>query len=121
MKRDWISTIFLLVSLCSGARDKRSYRTLGLSCGAIPVQTVALTGVAQDVLSKLSCAFAIARFAGILRLSVSEVFENVDREQLVSTYSSVQQFFFAGGCIENPTAILLYEGNWNRPVLGADI
>ena len=90
MKWDWTSAGVLLVALCVRARDKWSNWTLGLSFGGFPMQTVMLTSVADDFLSELTCALAIARFACVLRLRVREIFENVEREQFVSTYSSVQ-------------------------------
>src|SRR5271156_349859 len=56
------------------------------------------------------------RVARIFRLGIGQIFENLDREKLVSTYSPVQQLILAGSSIEHPSAVLLYKRNWNRPI-----
>ena len=56
MKRDGISATVFLVTLCGCARDERSYRTLRLSFGSFPIQSIVLAGIAQDFLRELTFA-----------------------------------------------------------------
>src|ERR1700683_4892822 len=88
VKRDRISASVLLVARRSCARDQRSDRARGLSFSGFPIQPVLFAGIAQDLLREQTRTLAIVRIAGGLSLGVCPIFENFDREQFVSTYSS---------------------------------
>ena len=99
--------------------DERIDWAIGLIAGTLPVQTIMLAFVANQLLRKLFCDVSWRTFK-ILFLCLDQVAARTHGGEFVPTYAPEYDLFLACRGIEIPGAVIFQQGNRKRPVFGSD-
>src|SRR5215813_9852687 len=117
----WDSLCPFLIAFSCCLRDQRSNRTRGLAWTCLPVQTVVLSFIAQDLLCVLLRAVLIVCRGCVFILCVHQRSKCSYREGLIASDSTEQDFLLSFGRIEEPDVVFLHDRNRERPVFRSDI
>ena len=99
--------------------DERIDRAVGLVAGTLPVQTIMLAFVANQLLRKLFGEIS-RRTLKILFLRLYQFAARIHGCKFVLTYAPEYDLFFACGGVEIPRAVIVHQGNRKWPVFGSD-
>ena len=108
------------ITFVGGKCRHRSQRTSGLALWRLPIQTVLLPRVADELHSVLLRAAAIMALGKILGLSVGQRATDLDDRQLVSTNTAGQNLILTRCRVEEPLpARIFFQRDWKRKIVGS--
>src|SRR6266478_7508603 len=99
--------------------DERIDWAIELIAGTLPVQTIMLALVANQLLRKLF-GDAGRRTRKILFLCFDQVAARIHRGKFILAYAPEYDLVFACGGVEIPRAVIVHQGNRKRPIFGSD-
>src|SRR5882672_1749037 len=112
---------FCAVPFGGGERRQRPVRALGLAFRRLPVQTILLSCIADELQSKLPLASAVVGPRKVLGLCVGHCTTHFDYCQFIPANTACQNLFLSRCRVKEPLpAITLLQRDWKGKIISSD-